>query len=104
MSEPLDQDRPSTSGTYSDDGSFAAAKTRDAALILPVIGLFMLTPPLVTVFGAEINIFGVPLIVLYLFCIWAALILCAAGLSRRLIAKSTTSKSAHDQIPQEPAE
>ncbi|MEM7545308.1 MAG: hypothetical protein AAF367_07215 [Pseudomonadota bacterium] len=80
---PEADDAPAPPG---DDGDLIAAKRRDAALILPLAGLALLTPPVIGVFGAEAAVLGVPLIVVYLFGAWAGLIVCAAFLSRRLMA------------------
>jgi len=59
-------------------------KTRDRAMILPLIGLILLTPPVAGIFQLDDKISGVPFTVIYLFAVWAALIAGAALLSRRL--------------------
>lgn len=61
-----------------------SARARDAAALLPLLGLFLLMPPVVTLFVAAIDIAGVPLIVVYVFGVWLSLIVCAALLARRL--------------------
>ncbi len=61
-----------------------SARARDAAAVLPVLGLFLLMPPVITLFAAALDVGGVPLIVVYVFGVWAALVLCAALLARRL--------------------
>ena len=53
-------------------------------MILPLIGLALLTPPLGGIFQLDIKIAGVPFTLVYLFVIWAALIACAWALSRHL--------------------
>lgn len=53
-------------------------------MILPLIGLALLTPPLGGIFQLDLKIAGVPFTLVYLFAIWAALIVCAWALSRRL--------------------
>jgi putative effector of murein hydrolase LrgA (UPF0299 family) len=68
-----------------DDSAFAAAKARDAALVLPIIGLLLFTPPLIGIVVTDLTILGAPLIVTYLFLSWAFLIVCAGLLSRSLI-------------------
>lgn len=62
------------------------ARVHDAARLLPLLGAILLMPPVITLFVANVNIGGVPLIVVYLFCTWLTLIVCAAWLSRRLAA------------------
>lgn len=59
-------------------------KISDRALILPLIGCFLLTPPLAAIFQLDIRIFGIPFTGLYLFAVWAGLIIGAARLSRQL--------------------
>lgn len=66
------------------DPALAAAKTRDAALVLPLLGLGLFTPPVIALFGAGPGLFGAPAVVVYLFAVWAGLIIAARGLSRRL--------------------
>ncbi len=58
-------------------------RLRDAAVVLPLVGLFLLMPPVITLFVRPAEIAGVPLIVAYLFGVWLALIGCAALLGRR---------------------
>ncbi|MDM0043835.1 hypothetical protein QTH91_05005 [Variovorax dokdonensis] len=58
-------------------------RARNLAALLPVVGLLLLTPPLVTLFTGRM-LFGIPLIVLYLFGIWGVLVLAAGVLSTRL--------------------
>jgi hypothetical protein len=69
----------------------APARTRNLAVLLPLVGLFLLMPPFITVFGGTARPWGVPLIVAYLFGAWAALLAGAAWL-------------AHALRPQEPPE
>jgi len=64
--------------------AFRSSRARDAAVVLPVFGLFLLMPPVISLFAAPAAIRGVPLIVLYLFAVWGGLIVCAALLAHRL--------------------
>ncbi len=59
-------------------------KTRDRALILPLAGLILLTPPVAGIFHLDVKIAGIPFTLVYLFAVWALLIAGAAALSRRL--------------------
>ena len=59
-------------------------KLRHLAVCLPFLGLFLLMPPALLVFDADASLAGMPLIVLYLFGVWAGLIIAAAILSRYL--------------------
>lgn len=56
----------------------------DAVTALPLFGLFLLMPPMITLFARGFDLAGVPLIVVYVFGVWIALIVCAALLARRL--------------------
>lgn len=62
----------------------AQRKARDRAVILPALGLILLMPPFAGVFEVDVKLGGVPVILIYLFVVWAALILGAFRLSRRL--------------------
>jgi len=60
-------------------------RVRDAAVLLPLAGLVLLLPPVITLFAARhAGVAGVPLIVVYVFSAWLALIAAAALLARRL--------------------
>lgn len=59
-------------------------RVRDAATVLPLLAVFLLMPPVITLFSGAHSLAGVPLIVVYLFGVWLALIIGAALLARRL--------------------
>ena len=60
-------------------------RARDLAIVLPVCGILALMPPFVGLFArADIVVGGMPLVVVYLFGMWLALILAAMLVSRRL--------------------
>lgn len=61
-----------------------ARKARDAGVILPVFGAVALTPPVAWIFSIDTQLFGIPLVVLYVFVVWAVLILGARGIARRI--------------------
>ena len=60
------------------------AKARQIVLCLPLFGLILFLPPAIRVFAVPATIMGVPLIVIYVFGIWAALIIGAAIFARHL--------------------
>ena len=64
--------------------SLKQRKARDRAIILPLVGLLLLTPPLAKIFSFEGTLLGLPFIWLYVFAVWAALIAGAAWLSSHL--------------------
>ena len=57
---------------------------RDAGIVLPLTGAALLMPPLAQGLAIEGTLLGVPWIVLYVFGVWAGLILGAFRLARRL--------------------
>lgn len=59
-------------------------KLESAALFLTILGAMLIMPPLAEVFQIERRIFGVPAEVIYLFLVWAGLVLGAVWLGRRL--------------------
>ena len=58
------------------------SRVRDAARVLPVVGVFLLLPPVIAPFAAPVDLGGVPLMVVYLFSVWLGLIAAAALLAR----------------------
>ena len=59
-------------------------RVREAAVALPLLGLFLLMPPLIGLFAVPLDIDGVPLIVLYVFAVWLGLVVAAMRLGRVL--------------------
>ena len=59
-------------------------RLNDMAVVAPLLGLVLLTPPVIGLFATEGTLFGAPVILIYLFAVWFGLILLAAVLSRRL--------------------
>lgn len=60
------------------------AKLKGLAIALPVFGTILLIPPLTQIFVTKGTIFGVPLIVFYLFSIWIVLIGASFLISRKI--------------------
>ena len=59
-------------------------KARDRSLALTLIGAALMLPPAAGLFRIDATVFGAPFILVYLFGVWAALIVGAALLARRL--------------------
>ncbi len=59
-------------------------KTRESATFLPLLGIFLLLTPLISIFTRDSHPEGIPNAVLYVFGIWIVLIVLAAILARRL--------------------
>lgn len=72
---------------------------RDMASILPVAAIVLFLPPMILVFSAPVLVAGVPLIVLYLYGIWAGIILVALLVARRL---EDADEEAQDSADNEP--
>jgi hypothetical protein len=72
-------------GTEADVTTSATPRRwRDLSLLLPVFGLGLLLPPIIDVAGAAGPVLGLPAGVVYVFGVWAALIVIAARMSRPL--------------------
>lgn len=67
-----------------DDREPGTPRARDAATILPVLAALLLLPPVILIFARPAAPWGVPLIVIYVFAVWAATILAGFLLARRL--------------------
>jgi hypothetical protein len=59
-------------------------KLESAALLLTIAGVLLIMPPLVQLFQWQTRFFGVPIEVIYLFLIWAAMVIGARGLAQRM--------------------
>lgn len=77
-------------------------RTRDAALILPILGAFLLISPAAAVFDSTTTVLGLPLVVLYVFGVWLGLIVAAVALARRLSADEDRQVSV--EPPDEPVD
>ncbi|WP_436642670.1 hypothetical protein [Microbaculum sp. FT89] len=74
----------------------------DAAMVLPFAGVFLLMPPFIQIFVTGSTVAGIPLIVIYLFAVWFALILIAWRLAGPLRhAMQTDPQSASEAAPPE---
>ena len=64
-------------------------KARDAILATTVFGALLLVPPILPFFDQPRSVFGAPLILVYVFSVWLALIGLTWWLSRRLPMETT---------------
>lgn len=64
-------------------------KTRDRAFIVLLLGIVLLMPPLAGIFQIDARIYGIPATLLYLFVVWACLIIATAVLARALMNSDT---------------
>ena len=51
--------------------------------MLPIVVVLLLMPPLIRIFAAPATLGGIPLIIVYIFAVWAAAILVAIVVARR---------------------
>ncbi len=75
---------PSRPGSDPSRPASDPSRAVDAAKALPALGVFLLMPPTITLFAVLADVAGIPLIVVYMFGVWLALIACAGLLARRL--------------------
>ncbi|MEL6583358.1 MAG: hypothetical protein AAFQ36_05960 [Pseudomonadota bacterium] len=60
------------------------SRRHDAALLVPLGGAIALLPPFAGFFARPGEVFGLPLVVVYLFGVWLAIILVSIRLTRLL--------------------
>lgn len=68
-----------------------AQGVRDAATLLPATAAILLLPPFILVFAAPVLIAGIPLIVVYIFGVWAAIVFCGWLLAHSLARADATA-------------
>lgn len=68
-----------------------AQKLRDAAFVLTMLGPWLALLPTMITFDREVDFFGVPAVVLYIFGTWFSLIVTGAYVARKL-QRSETDK------------
>ena len=60
-------------------------RVKDLATLMPWVGLFLFTPPVLFLFRPDTTIFGVPVLPVYLFVMWFVLILISRKLTEYLV-------------------
>ena len=85
MSESLDPERAAAKRLAlvraAERAAYRRARLRDLIYAAPFIGALLLLSPMVRAFAKPITILGTPLIVVYVFVVWALLIAAAALLA-----------------------
>ena len=73
-------------------------RTQEQLVGLFILGALLLLPPLLTIFNRPVRVLGVPVLYLYLFVAWAAVIGLTAAIARHIGASESNgglaSKSA----------
>ncbi|WP_420725485.1 hypothetical protein [Hwanghaeella sp. LZ110] len=59
-------------------------KSRDIAMIIPVVFTLLIMKPMIHLFGPEPGLAGIPAIVVYLFGLWTLAVVLTAWNARRL--------------------
>lgn len=59
-------------------------RVRDIACVVPFVATLLFLPPVILVFSAPVTLAGIPLIVVYLYIAWAALIFATFLVARHL--------------------
>jgi hypothetical protein len=62
----------------------ASQGARDVAAALPFAALVLLMPPIILIVARPASVAGVPLVIVYIFGVWAAIILAAFLVARVL--------------------
>jgi hypothetical protein len=60
------------------------SRIKDIAALLPLIGSFLLLPVVLLLFSPSSSLFGIPILLIYMFTLWLALIFASRALSERL--------------------
>lgn len=68
--------------------------TRDRWIALFLFGVLAFSPPVLLVFSAEVTVLGVPLLYLYIFIAWLALILTVAAIAESQAAREARERRA----------
>ncbi len=75
------------------DTHLSRRKVRDRSIVQVLVGTMLFMPPIVGVSQIDARIGGVPVMLLYVFGVWALLIVGAMLLSRRLREQDSPSVS-----------
>ena len=79
--------------TGSAEAGLTRHKARDRSIALVVVGTALLMPPLVGMSLVDGSVAGIPIPLVYVSVVWAALIAAAAALARPLQNSETTAPS-----------
>lgn len=64
--------------------AYRKRKLRDAALVLPILGVFLLASPLITIFANDGQVLGLPTPFIYIFGVWILLVIAARRMAHLL--------------------
>ena len=69
-------------------------RSREAAVVIPAFGLFLLLPPIMSLFDTPSTLMGIPILHIYVFSVWLGLVIAGFWLSRRLAQDAETTPEA----------
>ncbi|MEO1493000.1 MAG: hypothetical protein AAFV19_12680 [Pseudomonadota bacterium] len=75
------------------------SRTHEKAAIVLAIGLLLLMPPVANIFTLPQKIAGVPFTLIYLFVVWAGLILSGILMSQRLLEEEDARQTPPGSAP-----
>lgn len=61
----------------------APTKIRDAVALMVLVGTWLVMPPMLSVVNQPTSLFGIPSLVVYVFAVWAVLIVFTRVMARR---------------------
>lgn len=74
----------------------AIRKSRDIAMIIPVVFTLLIMKPMIHLFGPEPGLAGIPAVVVYLFGLWTLVVVLTAWNARRLNTSDSSDPLAMD--------
>ncbi|WP_281684160.1 hypothetical protein [Thalassobaculum salexigens] len=72
-------------------------KVRDAVALMALLGTWLVMPPMLDVVNQPTSVLGIPTIVVYVFAVWAGLIIFT-----RMVARRAGRAFAREEMPPEP--
>lgn len=74
-------------------------KIRDRSIVLVLVGMVLLMPPVAGISLTDGTIGGIPVPILYVFVVWAALIAGTAALGKQLLDTDESPSSTESSAP-----
>lgn len=73
----------------------AIRKSRDLAVAIPIFWVILIMPPSITLFTGSMDVFGIPLVLMYILVVWLGGIAATAWNARRLADADETEAEGH---------
>lgn len=81
----------------------SSRRYRELAVLLPVAGLVLFMPPYLLILSRPEELFGIPVLQIYIFAVWLGGIAVTAALSRRLVRDLTGEEDARREADKPPS-